>query len=508
MTSPRQYLILVLCAVVGRAHLQETGCSGHGKIIKGNQLSICKGSWSGHISNSSHLCAPGWSVCSHKEHHLLSLIHWKQATTIRGCYAINAAQDGGRCRECRDTMDSDDLAGIGKDCPHRNVGQTSCIRGGRIDASCCVDAHFHTACHQTSDITGVVCCKVKGQKPQILVRPRENLVEREVNVFLLSCQSSGSPPPTIYWYKDGRQITATGKGRVSIVSTGDLLFTLPKKSDTGLYSCEVVNEHGMDMASTKVVIKGSDSGCRDGSTEGFAIHKDVHACKGKWEGHVKKGRGLCQRGWRVCSPRDQASLKYISWLDIFDLQGCYAYNAENSRGKCKRCTNGRMAGVGRQCGKLKYSKSSCLVWGRVDVFKPKDNRNSCSYKEGVTTGVLCCRKKDRKLGVNQKTAVCAAKCENGGTCIKPNVCECQTGYKGATCHIAICEGGCGAFATCIKPGKCRCKKGYIGKKCRKKVKHECLRYCMKSCPAGNCTCPKYGKSCEKVLWTHRNRLKS
>lgn len=38
--------------------------------------------------------------------------------------------------------------------------------------------------------------------------------------------------------------------------SGDLLFTLPKKSDTGLYSCEVVNEHGMDMASTKVVIKG------------------------------------------------------------------------------------------------------------------------------------------------------------------------------------------------------------------------------------------------------------
>lgn len=114
----------------------------------------------------------------------------------------------------------DDLAGIGKDCPHRNVGQTSCIRGGRIDASCCVDAYFHTACHQTSDITGVVCCKVKGQKPQILVRPREKLVESERNVFLLSCQSSGSPPPAIHWYRNGRQITATGKGRVSIISTG------------------------------------------------------------------------------------------------------------------------------------------------------------------------------------------------------------------------------------------------------------------------------------------------
>lgn len=83
-------------------------------------------------------------------------------------------------------------------------------------------------------------------------------------------------------------------------------------------------------------LSGSYSGCRDGSTEGFADHKDVHACKGKWEGHVKKGRSLCQRGWRVCSPRDQASLRYISWIDIFDLQGCYAYNAENTRGKCKR----------------------------------------------------------------------------------------------------------------------------------------------------------------------------
>lgn len=62
---------------------------------------------------------------------------------------------------------------------------------------------------------------------------------------------------------------------------------------------------------------------------------------------------------------------------------------------------------------------------------------------------------------------------------------------------AICEGGCGPFATCVKPGRCKCKKGYVGKKCRKKVKHECLRYCMKSCPSGNCTCPKYGKSCEK-----------
>lgn len=62
---------------------------------------------------------------------------------------------------------------------------------------------------------------------------------------------------------------------------------------------------------------------------------------------------------------------------------------------------------------------------------------------------------------------------------------------------AICKGGCGSFATCVKPGKCKCKEGYVGKKCRKKAKHECLRYCMKNCSSGRCSCPKYGKSCKK-----------
>ena len=132
-----------------------------------------------------------------------------------------------------------------------------------------------------------------------------------------------------------------------------------------------------------------------------------------------------------------------------------------------------MAGVGRQCGRLRYTKSSCLARGKVDVFKPRDKPDSCSYKEGVTTGVLCCRKKNRKTGeqtfkgsfyqkfiilvkknhilmavvlwifsfgfctaiIKQKTPVCTTKCQNGGTCIRPNVCQCAPGYKGATCHI-------------------------------------------------------------------------
>lgn len=57
----------------------------------------------------------------------------------------------------------DDLAGIGRGCPHQNFGQTSCISGGRIDASCCVDSHFKRGCHyQPGIINGVLCCRMPG----------------------------------------------------------------------------------------------------------------------------------------------------------------------------------------------------------------------------------------------------------------------------------------------------------------------------------------------------------
>lgn len=78
------------------------------------------------------------------------------------------------------------------------------------------------------------------------------------------------------------------------------------------------------------------SGCRDGTTEGLQSHRDIHACAGKWEGHVRKGKRLCKKGWRVCSPKNLEQLQGLTWLDVFDLEGCYAYNAGNKRNKCQR----------------------------------------------------------------------------------------------------------------------------------------------------------------------------
>ena len=38
--------------------------------------------------------------------------------------------------------------------------------------------------------------------------------------------------------------------------TGDLLVTLARKSDSGQYICEVINEEGVDIASSNVLVKG------------------------------------------------------------------------------------------------------------------------------------------------------------------------------------------------------------------------------------------------------------
>jgi len=40
------------------------------------------------------------------------------------------------------------------------------------------------------------------------------------------------------------------------VLPGDLLVTLAKRSDSGHYTCEVINEEGIDIAHTQVFVKG------------------------------------------------------------------------------------------------------------------------------------------------------------------------------------------------------------------------------------------------------------
>ncbi|KAH3788483.1 uncharacterized protein LOC127842965 [Dreissena polymorpha] len=487
------------------------------------RIAACRGKWVGHVKYASTLCAPGWSVCSwDADRRTLSKMAWNVALSVDGCFAYNAAQDGGRCQECMAKMDQDDLAGIGRGCPQQRAGEGSCVSGGRIDASCCVDAHesINWACQQQAWINGVMCCKQSAKRPHIIVPPPANLDVNVGRIFMLSCQAEGIPVPRVQWYKDGSKIPELANSRVSVLLSGDLLVTLARRSDSGHYSCEVINEEGIDIGHTQVNVKDHDSGCADDTTDGLLMHRDIHACEGNWTGHVKKGGALCKQGWHVCNSKDRDRLHDLSWLDILDINGCYAYNvANNRRGKCKRCDGrGRLAGVGRDCGRVRYSRLSCLAQGRIDVFKTRDLNEAnggCSYVKGFTTGILCCKgenkqtKQDRRK--NEITSPdkphCTMGCENGGQCVGYNVCMCPVGYKGAMCQNAVCHDGCPRHSKCVRPGECECIQPYEGPNCSHKQqhKHTCKSPCLNGgrCRGGKCKCPSthYGSSCQH-LWKH------
>merc|ERR1711935_773174 len=98
------------------------------------------------------------------------------------------------------------------------------------------------------------------------------------------------------WYKDGRRLYRST--RVSILTSGDLVIPHTRRHDSGLYTCEAVNEQGVDMASSYVTVGDYTSGCADGSAHGLRGHKHLQACNGTWQGHVRSARSPCAKGWR------------------------------------------------------------------------------------------------------------------------------------------------------------------------------------------------------------------
>ncbi|XP_062587619.1 uncharacterized protein LOC134249266, partial [Saccostrea cucullata] len=91
-------------------------------------------------------------------------------------------------------------------------------------------------------------------------------------------------------------------------------------------------------------------------------------------------------------------------------------------------------------------------------------------------------------------------CQNGGTCVAPNVCRCPSGYTGNSCQTPICPGGC-RNGNCASPNYCRCYGGYSGTDCSTPV-------CNPSCNNGGtcvspntCRCPsnRAGPTCNEPL---------
>ncbi|XP_064630030.1 uncharacterized protein LOC135488959 [Lineus longissimus] len=530
--------------------LIEPGCADGVRqgLHSFKRIAACSGEWRGHITNADHLCAAGWRVCSHEDRKLLKEITWRDATEFGGCFAFNAAQDGGNCHECRDHLEKDDLAAVGRGCPHQNYGQSSCITGGKIDASCCVDTHFNKSCiYQPGLMSGVLCCHNRtsgngqivpttmtttithdpqttltpNRDPELLItltpkqRPRMTLkVSQGVPVFV-TCQLTDPVTAEVTWYKDGRLLPGSSQ-RISILTSGDLFIVPSKVTDSGLYTCTYAMADGRFVSvETELAVEQKHgatsnplSGCATGVLENLRHQINVRACAGAWLGHIRKGRSLCAKGWHVCSPKDEAALHNISWADIIKTEGCYAFNAANMPSKCSRCRGEYMAGVGKNCGVVRRNSApSCLPAAHVTVFQKQ--KSGCYYMPGVTSGVLCCRRKSKRPSHKKANKwiypECSSGCKNGGRCIATNQCLCPEGFSGQTCQLPVCHPDCSPRGVCVRPGVCKCKKGYIGKACSIRMRHyRCQMPCYNGgkCHRGRCICSKlyWGMSCHHIRW--------
>ena len=74
----------------------------------------------------------------------------------------------------------------------------------------------------------------------------------------LKCHVSGSPPLTIQWMKDRRELKSSGNTRITFVAGTACLEVSPvSKSDAGDYLCKASNASGTEFCKSRVTVKGN-----------------------------------------------------------------------------------------------------------------------------------------------------------------------------------------------------------------------------------------------------------
>lgn len=98
-----------------------------------------------------------------------------------------------------------------------------------------------------------------GQPPKFDI-PLEPLTLNEGDKMSLKCHVNGSPPLTIQWMKDRRELKSSGNTRITFVSgTACLEISQVSKTDAGDYLCKASNAAGSDFCKSRVTVKGNGS---------------------------------------------------------------------------------------------------------------------------------------------------------------------------------------------------------------------------------------------------------
>ncbi|PIO33314.1 hypothetical protein AB205_0010530, partial [Aquarana catesbeiana] len=175
----------------------------------------------------------------------------------------------------------------------------------------------------------------------------------------------------------------------------------------------------------------------------------------------------------------------------YRVQGCVMYRVQGS-GVHYVQSAGTFIGVcSRQVEKVPIVYNETFI---QPVYQPylttcRGHRTCSTYrtvysvavrqvkKEVVQVKSVCCPgwKKKEPNSESCEEAVCRKPCQNGGTCIKPNMCRCPAAWGGRYCHVDIDECRrpsqyCPQICVNTRGGyRCECHAGYVlqedGKSC-------------------------------------------
>ncbi|KAK6031814.1 immunoglobulin I-set domain protein, partial [Ostertagia ostertagi] len=98
--------------------------------------------------------------------------------------------------------------------------------------------------------------KIRASKAPTVIKAIRDVLVANKETLRLECHSSGYPTPEFIWYKDGVEITPQNDN-VEIISEGHvglLIIHSVGNSDSGSYSCEVVNPHGWTKCTASVSV--------------------------------------------------------------------------------------------------------------------------------------------------------------------------------------------------------------------------------------------------------------
>nr|XP_015193162.1 PREDICTED: roundabout homolog 3 isoform X3 [Lepisosteus oculatus]XP_015193163.1 PREDICTED: roundabout homolog 3 isoform X3 [Lepisosteus oculatus] len=100
--------------------------------------------------------------------------------------------------------------------------------------------------------------------PQIVVRPRDQIVAQGRTVTFL-CGTKGNPPPAVFWQKEGSQILLfpsqppEQSGRFSVSLSGELTISDVQSEDSGYYICQAISVAGSILTKALLEVENAPS---------------------------------------------------------------------------------------------------------------------------------------------------------------------------------------------------------------------------------------------------------